>query len=204
MDKLTYLQSTDISLAAVIGYVAEHDESVVVRDKVSDCASLIRAIVSQQISTTVATVIFNRLVDITDNNEITAESLVSIPTDSLRDIGLSKQKISYIKGIADALVNRRLDLVGLYAMSDEDAVAELQKIKGIGEWTAQMFALFQMEREDIFPVKDGGIRSAMKKLYSLEDIQDDDLINIADRWKPYRSLACKYLWGALNLGYFKS
>ena len=89
-------------------------------------------------------------------------------------------------------------------MSDEDAVTELQKLKGIGEWTAQMFALFQMEREDIFPVKDGGIRSAMKKLYSVEDIQDSEMINIAESWRPYRSLACKYLWGALNIGYFKS
>ena len=139
MDKLTYLQSRDISLAAVIGYVTEHDETVVLRDKVSDCASLIRAIVSQQISTTVAKVIFNRLVDITSNNEITAESLAAIPSESLRDIGLSKQKISYIQGIADALINHKLDLVGLYEMSDEDAVTELQKLKGIGEWTAQMF-----------------------------------------------------------------
>tara|TARA_B100001750_G_C15460005_1_gene573706 strand:+ start:269 stop:883 length:615 start_codon:yes stop_codon:yes gene_type:complete len=204
MDKLTYLQSRDISLAAVIGYVTEHDETVVLRDKVSDCASLIRAIVSQQISTTVARVIFNRLLDITANNEITAESLAAIPSESLRDIGLSKQKISYIQGIADALINHRLDLVGLYEMSDEDAVTELQKLKGIGEWTAQMFALFQMEREDIFPVKDGGIRSAMKKLYSVEDIQDSEMINIAESWRPYRSLACKYLWGALNIGYFKS
>jgi DNA-3-methyladenine glycosylase II len=191
-------------MAALIGYVLENDSTILKRDKVSDCVSLVRAIVSQQISTIVARVIFRRLLDILGEQDITAESLINISEQSLRDIGLSKQKISYIKGIAAAAYDGSLNFEYIHSLSDEDAITELQKLKGIGEWTAQMFVLFQMGREDIFPVKDGGIRSAMKRLYSLEEIDDDQMIDLAENWRPYRSLACKYLWGALNLGYFKT
>ena len=100
------------------------------------------------------------------------------------------------------LIEGTVDLETLYSMSDADAVNTLKGLRGIGEWTAQMFVMSQLGREDIFPLKDAGIRSAMGKLYSLDEVTDEKLIELSGNWSPQRSLACKYLWKALDLGYF--
>ena len=201
MNPITYLQTTDISLAALIGYVEEKQVESTRSQKLSDYESLVRSIVGQQISTSAARSIFDRLLGIVDG-VITPESITSLTEESLRTIGLSRQKISYIQGMGKNLIEGTVDLETLYSMSDAEAVNMLKGLRGIGEWTAQMFVMSQLGREDIFPVKDAGIRSAMGKLYSLDEVTDEKLIELASNWSPQRSLACKYLWKALDLGYF--
>ena len=201
MNPITYLQTTDISLAALIGYVEEKQVESTRSQKLSDYESLVRSIVGQQISTSAARSIFDRLLGIVDG-VITPESITSLTEESLRTIGLSRQKISYIQGMGNNLIEGTVDLETLYSMSDADAVNTLKGLRGIGEWTAQMFVMSQLGREDIFPLKDAGIRSAMGKLYSLDEVTDEKLIELASNWSPQRSLACKYLWKALDLGYF--
>ena len=201
MNPITYLQTTDISLAALIGYVEEKQVESTRSQKLSDYESLVRSIVGQQISTSAARSIFDRLLGIVDG-VITPESITSLTEESLRTIGLSRQKISYIQGMGKNLIEGTVDLETLYSMSDADAVNTLKGLRGIGEWTAQMFVMSQLGREDIFPLKDAGIRSAMGKLYSLDEVTDEKLIELASNWSPQRSLACKYLWKALDLGYF--
>lgn len=201
MGPVTYLQTTDILLAAIIGYVEEKSIKPINNKKCSDYESLVKSIVSQQISTLAARSIFERLLIIVDGS-ITPESIVSLTTESLRNIGLSRQKISYIQDIGTTLIKGTVNLGDLYSMDDTEAIGKLKSLRGIGEWTAQMFVMSQMEREDIFPIKDAGIRSAIGKLYSLDNITDQKLIEISDKWSPQRSLACRYLWRALDLGYF--
>ena len=201
MNPITYLQTTDISLAALIGYVEEKQVESTWSQELSDYESLVRSIVGQQISTSAARSIFDRLLGIVDG-VITPESITSLTEESLRTIGLSRQKISYIQGMGKNLIEGTVDLETLYSMSDADAVNTLKGLRGIGEWTAQMFVMSQLGREDIFPLKDAGIRSAMGKLYSLDEVTDEKLIELASNWSPHRSLACKYLWKALDLGYF--
>ena len=203
MNPITYLQTTDISLAALIGYVEEKQVESTRSQKLSDYESLVRSIVGQQISTSAARSIFDRLLGI-GAGVITPESITSLTEESLRTIGLSRQKISYIQGMGKNLIEGTVDLETLYSMSDADAVNTLKGLRGIGEWTAQMFVMSQLGREDIFPLKDAGIRSAMGKLYSLDEVTDEKLIELASNWSPQRSLACKYLWKAIDLGYFTS
>ena len=203
MDPITYLQTTDISLAALIGYVEEKQVEPTGNNKLSDYESLVRSIVGQQISTFAARSIFDRLLQ-TVHGVITPESITSLTVESLRDIGLSRQKISYIQDMGKNLIEGRINLGDLYSMSDENAISTLIGLRGIGEWTAQMFVMSQLGREDIFPIKDAGIRSAMGKLYSLDKVTDEKLIELSGNWSPQRSLACKYLWKALDLGYFTS
>ena len=204
MDSIIYLQSTDISLAALIGYVTENSGNFTTNKKNSDYESLTRSIISQQLSTFAARSITNRLLELTNGRGITPAIVLDLSITSLRDIGLSRQKISYIQGLASSLTDGGLDLGKLRHMEDAKALSELQKIKGVGEWTAQMFVMSQIGREDIFPIKDAGIRSAMGKLYALDEVTDQKLIEISDNWSPQRSLACKYLWRALDLGYFSN
>ena len=201
MNPITYLQTTDISLAALIGYVEEKQVESASNQKLSDYESLVRSIVSQQISTFAARSIFDRLLQTVDG-VVTPESITSLTEESLRTIGLSRQKISYIQGMGKNLIEGTVDLETLYSMSDAEAVNMLKGLRGIGEWTAQMFVMSQLGREDIFPLKDAGIRSAMGKLYSLDEVTDEKLIELSGNWSPQRSLACKYLWKALDLGYF--
>ena len=203
MNPITYLQTTDISLAALIGYVEEKQVESASNEKLSDYESLVRSIVGQQISTSAARSIFDRLLQTVDG-VVTPESITSLTEESLRTIGLSRQKISYIQGMGNNLIEGTVDLETLYSMSDAEAVNMLKGLRGIGEWTAQMFVMSQLGREDIFPVKDAGIRSAMGKLYSLDKVTDEKLIELSSNWSPQRSLACKYLWKALDLGYFTS
>ena len=203
MDPITYLQTTDISLAALIGYVEEKQVKPTGNNKLSDYESLVRSIVGQQISTFAARSIFERLLQ-TVSGVITPETVISLTVESLRNIGLSRQKISYIQDMGRNLIEGSINLGDLYSMSDEKAISTLIGLRGIGEWTAQMFVMSQLGRQDIFPIKDAGIRSAMGKLYSLDEVTDEKLIELSGNWSPQRSLACKYLWKALDLGYFTS
>lgn len=204
MNPVTMLKCSDWKLAQVIRYVTPNDQLLSSERYGSDYEALVRAIISQQISTSAARAITHRLVNRVEDLGITPTSLIRLSKEDLRVIGLSGAKANYIFALGHSLLNGDLDLSILYKMPDEEAVLALQQIRGVGRWTAQMFAITQMARENIFPVKDGGIRSAMTKLYNLSPKPpDSELSQIAENWIPYRTLACLFLWKALNERYFQ-
>jgi len=158
--------------------------------------SLVGSILSQQLNGAVARSIFEKLKAI-GSDPISAESLNRIPTSKLRRIGVSPQKISYLKDLSARVVKGQLDLDALKNRSDDEIIRILDEVKGIGPWTAHMFLLFTLGRTDVLPVGDLGIQMSIRKLYALRKDPDAEKIKkIALNWHPYCSVASLYLWRA--------
>ena len=156
--------------------------------------SLVGSILSQQLNGAVAKSIFEKLKEIT-SDPISAESLNRISASKLRRIGVSPQKISYLKDLSARVVSGQLDLDDLKNRSDDEIIRILDEVKGIGPWTAHMFLLFTLGRTDVLPVGDLGIQMSIRKLYSLRKHPDPEKIKkIARSWHPYCSIASLYLW----------
>jgi len=162
------------------------------------CTYLCASIMSQQLSTKVADVIYNRFLALYGGNEPTARQILNTPSETLRGIGLSNAKVSYVKNVAQFEVESGMDHEKLRAMENEEVILYLTQIKGVGRWTAEMLLMFALGREDVFAVDDLGIQNAMIKLYKLnrEDKKKfrEDLLRISGKWSPYRTYACKHLW----------
>lgn len=154
---------------------------------------LVVSIVNQQLSTQSAEAIRERLFE---SFTVEPKTLLEADEEALNDIGLSRQKIEYIRSAAEHFIEDDLDRGRFKNMSDEEVVEELTDIRGIGDWTAKMFLIFVLGREDVFPVEDLGIRRAMEQLYGIEDRQEME--EKAEEWRPYRSLASLYLWRAVD------
>jgi DNA-3-methyladenine glycosylase II len=158
------------------------------------CAS----IMSQQLSTKVAKVIFHRFLDLYGGKEPTPQQIAATPFDSLRAIGLSNAKTQYVLNVAQFAIENKLDDKKLRKMSNEEIISLLTQIKGVGQWTVEMLLMFTLGREDVFAVDDYGIQSAMKKLYKLDDTNKKEfkeaLKQISAKWSPYRTYACLHLW----------
>ena len=203
MDPVTSLIRSDRKLAQLIRFFAPDSEPILTERYASDYEALVRAIISQQISTSAARAITNRLLQHVGEGGITPDSVSRLAETGLRSLGMSKAKAGYILGLAHSLLNGDVDLLHVYRLGDEESILALQTIKGVGRWTAQMFAITQMGRPDIFPVGDAGIKSAMMKLYGLSPQSSDlELVTLANNWKPYRTFACLFLWKGLDGGYF--
>ncbi len=156
--------------------------------------SLVGSILSQQLNGAVAKSIFEKLKAISSDT-ISAENLSMISTSKLRRIGVSPQKISYLKDLSARVVSGRLDLDALRNRSDDEIIRILDEVKGIGPWTAHMFLLFTLGRPDVLPVGDLGIQMSIRKLYSLrKDPDAEKIMKIARNWHPYCSIASLYLW----------
>jgi len=158
---------------------------------------LLDSIVSQQLSVKVADVIFNRFLDLFPERYPHPKILLNMEDDILRNAGLSYRKASYLKNVAEFKLKNNLDFEYLQKQNDEELVKLLTQIKGVGKWTVQMLLMFPLDRKDVFPVDDLGIQTNMKKLYQLKSEKKElkkELVEIAENWKPYRSLASKYIW----------
>ena len=157
--------------------------------------SLVRAIVSQQISTAAAREVLRRLKELVADEGLTPDVLRKLDVESLRSVGLSRQKASYLRDLAEKSHDGQIRLNRLGRLTDEEAIEELTTVKGVGRWTAQMLLMFSLGRIDVFPHDDFGIRSAIRKLYDLKDLPDAATSHsIAEPWRPYASVACWYLW----------
>jgi len=158
--------------------------------------SLCSSIIGQQVSVAAAAAIFGRFEEATNSDPV---KILSLKDEEMRAIGLSRQKTSYLRDLAqhfaeDPDVYKHLDKLG-----DEEVIKELVEIKGIGPWTAQMFLMFTLVRLDVFAPDDVGIQRAMKQLYNWDELPSrDELIKIADKWRPYRTVACWHLWKSLH------
>jgi len=160
-------------------------------------AALIRAIVSQQLSVKAADTIHSRFLALFKNNYPEANSILNLDNEKLRAVGLSYQKCGYIKNIAQFSLTHGLDYNFLQKKSDDELIEHLVKIKGVGRWTVEILLMFSLNRNDVFPVDDLGIQNGIKKLYNLKSEKKEliaDIKKIAEKWQPYRTLACSYIW----------
>jgi DNA-3-methyladenine glycosylase II len=161
--------------------------------------ALLRSIVGQQLSTKAARAIWERTLAIFDGRVPTPEELLAIDPEELRTAGNSRAKAAYMRDIAEHVLSGELELDRLGQLSDEEIYAELTAVKGIGEWSADMFLLFHLGRRDILPVGDLGIRKAAQAAYNLRKLPTPDrLKRLARPWRPYRSLGSLYLWRSLD------
>ncbi len=161
-------------------------------------AYLCASIISQQLSTKVAAVIYERFKALYNGKEPTAEQVLATPFDQLRSIGLSNAKTHYVQNVAKFNIEVGLENSKLLKMSNEDVIVYLTQIKGVGRWTAEMLLMFALGHEDVFAVDDLGIQNAMIKLYQLEALDKKELkvkmLFISQKWSPYRTYACLHLW----------
>lgn len=159
--------------------------------------SLLRSIISQQLSVKAAATIYGRFLDLFEDQKPLPSLLLAKTTEELRSVGLSKQKSGYMQNIANFAINNKLQDVNWDDYNDEEVIKFLTEIKGVGVWTVQMILMFTLNRDDVFPSADLGIQQAIQKLYGIEG-KGKELIKqmnvIAEPWAPYRSLACRYLW----------
>ena len=193
MDYISHL-SKDRKLREVL---AEQDPFKL-KTRKNICLRLCASIMSQQLSTKVAEVIFKRFLQLFDGAEPTPQQIVKTPFDKLRAIGLSNAKTQYVLNVAQFAIDHNLDDKRLKKMSDEEVIELLTQIKGVGKWTVEMLLMFTLGREDIFSIDDYGIQTAVKKLYVLDDSNKKEfrekLLKISAKWKPYRTYACLHLW----------
>jgi DNA-3-methyladenine glycosylase II len=161
--------------------------------------ALLRSIVGQQLSTKAARTIYGRMLELFGGHAPTPKQLLAADPDEIRAAGLSRPKINYLRDLAQHVEDGELELERLDELSDERIIEELTAVKGIGEWSAHMFLMFHLGRPDVLPVGDQGIRNAVKTQYRLRKLPDAKrLEKIARPWRPYRTLACLYLWSSLD------
>ena len=159
--------------------------------------SLLNSIVSQQLSIKVVRIIWRRFTDICPGGYPDANQLLLTDHSLLRRVGLSNSKANYLKNVAEFKLMNDMSFEYLQSMSDEEVIRYLTQIKGVGKWTVQMILMFPMDRPNVFPIDDLGIRNVMRDLYGLQMEQKElrhKLIEIAENWHPYKSLASKYIW----------
>ncbi len=162
--------------------------------------SLVRSILAQQISTAVARSMLKKLQQRVAPNRITPDSLSRLSADDLRAIGLSRQKAAYLLDLTEKVRARSVRLHRVHRMTDEEIIAELLPVKGIGRWTVQMFLIFCLGRVNVFAPDDFGLRSAMQKLYGLAEMpKRAHAEQLAAPWQPYATVASWYLWRSLEL-----
>ena len=166
--------------------------------------ALVRAITGQQLSTKAASTIFNRLAGLMPDG-LTHQALAALTDDQFRAVGMSRQKLGYFRDLCEKVASGALPIGRpgasdpLDAMTDEEVIAALTQVKGIGRWTAEMFLMFRLHRPDVLPVDDLGIVNAVKNVYGLRKRPTADRIRkIGEAWRPYRSVASWYLWRTLD------
>lgn len=192
MDYKQHLKK-DKKLAPVL-VEADH----VIKKRKNTPVRLMASIISQQLSTKVAAIIFARFLALFDGKEPSCDQVLACSNESLRSIGLSQSKVHYIQNVAEFFLAHKITDKQLYAMEPEAIVELLTQIKGVGKWTVEMLMLFSLGQEDVFAVDDLGIQQAMIRLYGIESSTKKELhtkmVAISSKWTPFRSYACLHLW----------
>jgi len=167
--------------------------------RVDHFAALARAIVFQQLSTKAASTIHTRMVALLPDSQVTPAAIAALTEEQFRSVGVSRQKAQYLRDLSEKVLSGDVALESIDALDDEAVVTALTKVKGVGRWTAEMFLMFRLLRPDVLPVGDLGILTAVQKAYGLRKRPTPDrLRKLGDAWKPYRSIACWYLWRSLD------
>ena len=197
------LAATDPTMAALIERIGEIDiETRLQRrseERPADAyGALLRAIVGQQLSTKAARTIYGRVLDLFAGSTPSPEQLLEASEEELRACGLSGRKVEYVRDLAAHVLGGELELDRLGELPDEEAIAEIVAVRGLGQWTAEMFLIFHLERPDVLSGGDLGIRKAVQVEYGLAEMPAPQrVIEIGEPWRPHRSLASLYLWESL-------
>jgi DNA-3-methyladenine glycosylase II len=192
---LRHLRKND----AVIGQVIKSVGPFTLKKIPGGFEVVVRSILSQQISTAAAATIRKRLEALLPDGQIAPASLAKLTDDQLQSAGLSSQKRSYVRDLTERTLDGTIDFRRIARQSDEEAIAELIQVKGIGRWTAQMYLMFSLGRLDVFAPDDLGLQNAIKKLYDVpEKPKRTHFEAVAEVWAPYRSIASWYLWRSLE------
>ena len=195
IDAVQYLCKVDSNLEKIIKIVGKY--SINIRN--DPFQSLVESIIYQQLAGKAANAIYNRFINYYNNKQITPARILNSPNDNLKKVGLSNRKIDYLKDLALHVYDGRINLEELPKMNDEEIINKLVNVKGIGRWTSEMFLIFSLGRQDILPVTDLGVRKAIQKVYSLSELpKPNTMMEIANPWRPYRSIATWYLWKSLS------
>src|SRR5690242_4043172 len=192
---ILHLKKADPILAGIIErvgpYRINYDEPAF--------ASLAEAIVYQQLHGKAAATIFKRLTDLA-GLPLTPEGVLKLSEEQMRAVGLSKQKLTYLRDLAAKTQAGELDFLKLPELSDDEVIKHLTQVKGIGVWTAHMFLMFSLRRPNVLPTGDYGVQMAVKKHYKKRKLpKPKDMEKIARAWEPYRSVACWYMWRSLDI-----
>lgn len=197
------LAAADPTMAALIERVGSIDIKTRLRrrkeERPADAyGALLRAIVGQQLSTKAARTIYLRVIDLFDGQTPSPEQLLEADEGDLRAAGLSGRKTEYVRDLASHVLGGELELDRLEELGDEEVIEEIVAVRGLGQWTAEMFLLFHLERPDVLSGGDLGIRKAIQIEYDLSEMPPPkQVIEIGEPWRPYRSLASLYLWESL-------
>jgi DNA-3-methyladenine glycosylase II len=159
---------------------------------------LVRSIIGQQLSVKAASTIFSRFEKLFPKEKITPERILKMDKEKIRSCGVSYSKIEYIKDLSKKVVDKNLDLANIDTLDNKTVIEKLTMVKGIGPWSAEMFLMFSLARPDVFSTGDLGLKNAIKKLYKIDKISNEDLITISAKWSPYRTYACMILWQSLD------
>jgi DNA-3-methyladenine glycosylase II len=199
-DPLEQLRSSDPVMRRLVDELGPLDEEGRRRDRPREAyGALVRSIVGQQLSTKAARTIYDRLTALFDGRTPSPAELLAADPEEVRSAGLSRPKVSYLRSLAEHVESGELELDRLSKLSDDEVSAQLTAVKGLGQWTADMFLIFHLRRPDILPVGDLGIRRAVERAYGLAGLPDAArLMEIGEPWRPQRSLASLYLWRSLD------
>lgn len=198
---LEHLKRVDSRLAKVIEVIG--DLQIGTYNTSSDEFNfLVREIVGQMISSGVKKVILQRLQDLCSNN-ICHETLNNLTVEQLRSIGLSTAKSGYIINLANLVSSKSIDFDHINSLDDEGVIKELIKIRGVGKWTAKMYLIFFLQRENILPYEDGAFLQAYKWLYNTKNVAPESISRKCRKWKPYQSIGARYMYQALDRGLTK-
>ncbi|MFT3682349.1 MAG: DNA-3-methyladenine glycosylase 2 family protein [Ferruginibacter sp.] len=179
--------------------VIELQEPYILKKRKQVWLHLCGSIMSQQLSTKVADVIYKRFLNLYPRKKPTLQLIIDTPFETLRGIGLSNAKTNYVKNVCVFFLENDLSDAALHKMSNEELIKKLTEIKGVGQWTVEMILMFSLGREDVFALDDLGIQQAVAKLYKLDTANKKELKQkmheVSLKWSPYRTYACRYLWG---------
>jgi DNA-3-methyladenine glycosylase II len=197
-DPWSHLRAADPVLAGLLDTVGRPDRDR--RRRGDHYAALVRSIVGQQLSVRAARAIHTRLLEYFDGREPTPDEVLAADPETLREAaGLSRAKVTFLRSLAEHVSAGQLELERLDELSDAEIVAELVAVKGLGEWSAHMFLMFQLGRPDVLAVGDLGVRRAVERAYGLPDLPSgDELRELATPWRPHRTAACMLLWHSLD------
>ena len=195
-----HLRRKDPVMRELIKRVGKLDLEARRRGRPADAyGALVRSIVGQQLSTKAARTIYERMTQLFDGGTPTPRQLLDADPDAIRAAGLSRPKIAYLRSLAEHVLSGELELDRLDQLSDDEIVAELTAVKGLGVWTAHMFLIFHLSRPDVMPVGDLGVRNAARTVYELQELPTAlELEELAEPWRPHRSVGALYLWRSLD------
>lgn len=199
-EAMEHLMAADPVMERLIGSIGPLDLEARTRGRPDDSyGALVRSITGQQLSVKAARTIYLRLADLYGGRTPTPAELIATEPDDLRAVGLSYQKAAYLRDLAERVEDGRLELERFPEMDDAAVSAELTAVKGVGQWTADVFMMFHLGRQDVLPVGDLGIRKAAEIEYGLRKLPSPDRLRRLGRpWRPHRTLACVYLWESLD------